>query len=349
MTRTRNHAFRTLGPGRRDPERLRRPLLPGRPQATDLRRSRRRPPLRVRRPLHLRRPGMPAVRRAAHRHDAHVPVPRLPVRHHHRRRDQRPGDRGAHVYEVQEVDGTSNPSLIKMGTAPPRAESTAVDALMTRVDGEHGTHAEGGHARARARAGADARVRVLLRRRLPRSHATSRAGGRRRPARGLRRSSTGCPAIRSMRARRRPAPMRCRRSTTARSTAPTSRHEPPVRRVGRQPGDRRRAGRDVQPHRGCTGPAGGPRHRRQASAAQGPQRHRGVLRGDRVDVRRLHRLDADRVDREPAQHAAGGARQRGSERSRSSPSSPGSSAWSCCARASGCSRATSSRCARSLR
>ena len=46
---------------------------------------------------------------------------------------------------------------------------------------------------------------------------------------------------------------------------------------------------------------GRPRHRRQAAAAQGPQRHRGVLRGDRVDVRRLHRRDADRLDRKPAQ------------------------------------------------
>ncbi len=43
------------------------------------------PSLRVRRPLHLRRPGMPAIRRTAHRDDAHVPMPRLPVRHHHRK------------------------------------------------------------------------------------------------------------------------------------------------------------------------------------------------------------------------------------------------------------------------
>ena len=78
---------------RRGPERLRRSLLPRRPQAPNLGRPRRRPPLRVRRPLPLRRPGMPAVRRAADRDDAHVPVPRLPVRHHHGSRDQRPGDR----------------------------------------------------------------------------------------------------------------------------------------------------------------------------------------------------------------------------------------------------------------
>ena len=79
--------------GRRDPQRLRRSVLPGRPQATDLDRACRRPPLRVRRPLHLRRAGVPALRWPAHRDDDHVPVPRLPVRHHHRRRDQRPGDR----------------------------------------------------------------------------------------------------------------------------------------------------------------------------------------------------------------------------------------------------------------
>ena len=30
--------------------------------------------------------GWPAVRRPAHRHDAHVPVPRLPIRHRDRRR-----------------------------------------------------------------------------------------------------------------------------------------------------------------------------------------------------------------------------------------------------------------------
>ena len=39
--------------------------------------------------------GLPAVGRPAHGDDDHVPVPRLPVRHHHRRRDQRSGDRGA--------------------------------------------------------------------------------------------------------------------------------------------------------------------------------------------------------------------------------------------------------------
>ena len=41
------------------------------------------------------RRAVPAVRRPAHGDDAHVPVPRLPVRRHHRGRDQRPGDRGA--------------------------------------------------------------------------------------------------------------------------------------------------------------------------------------------------------------------------------------------------------------
>ena len=72
----------------------------------------------------------------------------------------------------------------------------------------------------------------------------------------------------------------------------------------------------VRSRRRCAGPAGRPRHRRQAAAAQGSERHRGVLRGDRLGVRWLHRRDAHRADREPAQHAAGGARQRGSERSR---------------------------------
>ena len=127
------------------------------------------------------------------------------------------------------------------------------------------------------------------------------------------------------------------------------RHEPPVRRIGRQPGDRGRARRDVQPRRRRAGPAGRPRHRRQAAAAQGSQRHRGVLRGDRVGVRRLHRRDADRVDREPAQHqqAARGSADRSARGV--CASSPGSSAWSCCARALACSRATWSRCARSRR
>ena len=42
----------------------------------------------------------------AHRHDAHVPVPRLPVRHHHRRRDpraRRPSR--STTYEVREENG----------------------------------------------------------------------------------------------------------------------------------------------------------------------------------------------------------------------------------------------------
>ena len=77
-------------------------------------------------------------------------------------------------------------------------------------------------------------------------------------------------------------------------------------------------------HRRCAEPAGRPRHRRQAAAAQGSERHRGVLRGDRVDVRRLHRRDADRLDREPAQHqqaARGGADRsaRGVRRRRRDP------------------------------
>ena len=77
--------------GRRDPRWLRRPVLPERSPTTDLRRAGRRPPLRVRRSLHLRRPCVPAVRRIARRDDDHVPVPRLGVRCHHRRRGQRSG------------------------------------------------------------------------------------------------------------------------------------------------------------------------------------------------------------------------------------------------------------------
>ena len=80
--------------GRCDPQRLCRSLLSGRPQAANLDRARRRPPLRVRRPVHLHRPGMPALRRPAHRDDDHVPMRWLPIRHHHRSRDQRPSDRG---------------------------------------------------------------------------------------------------------------------------------------------------------------------------------------------------------------------------------------------------------------
>ena len=95
MTELAADAFRTVGAERRDRQRLRRSLLPGRSQAPGLDRARRRPPLRVRRPLHVRRRAMPALRRPAHRDDDHVPVPRLPVRHHDRRRDQRPGDRAA--------------------------------------------------------------------------------------------------------------------------------------------------------------------------------------------------------------------------------------------------------------
>ena len=52
-------------------------------KATHLGRARRGPSLRVRRPLHLCRAAMSAVRRTAHRDDAHVPVPRLSLRHHH--------------------------------------------------------------------------------------------------------------------------------------------------------------------------------------------------------------------------------------------------------------------------
>ena len=94
MTELAADAFRTRRRRATRSRTTRRSLLPGRSQAPDLGRARRRPPLRVRRPLHLRRRAMPALRRPAHRDDDHVPVPRLPVRHHDRRRDQRPGDRG---------------------------------------------------------------------------------------------------------------------------------------------------------------------------------------------------------------------------------------------------------------
>ena len=112
-------------------------------------------------------------------------------------------------------------------------------------------------------------------------------------------SSTACQAIPSMLARRRRAPTRSRRSTIARSTVPMRQPRTtcswPRPQTGRPPS----RSRDVRPRRRRPRPAGRPRHRRQAAASKGFQRHRGVLRGDRVGVRRLHRLDADRVDREP--------------------------------------------------
>ena len=64
MTELAADGLRTRRAARRDPERLRRSVLPGRPQAADLGRARRRPPVRVRRPLHVRRRALPAVRRA---------------------------------------------------------------------------------------------------------------------------------------------------------------------------------------------------------------------------------------------------------------------------------------------
>src|SRR5690348_5930242 len=63
---------------------------------------------------------MPAIRRTVDRDHAHVPMPRLPVRHHHRRRDQRPSDRGAErVRGARGRRRRSNPGLIEMGAAPP--------------------------------------------------------------------------------------------------------------------------------------------------------------------------------------------------------------------------------------
>src|SRR6185437_6910229 len=78
--------------GRRDPRRLRRLVLPERSQIAALRRAGRRPAVCVRRSLHLRWQLVPALRRLAHRDDDHVPVPRLGVRRHHRRRGPRSGD-----------------------------------------------------------------------------------------------------------------------------------------------------------------------------------------------------------------------------------------------------------------
>ena len=127
------------------------------------------------------------------------------------------------------------------------------------------------------------------------------------------------------------------------------RDEPPVRGVGCEPGDRRRAGSDVQPCRRCAAPASRARHRRQAAASHGPQRHLGLLRRDRVGVRRLHRCHAHRVDRQPTQQQQAARRSPDRGARGGLPSSPGFSASSCCARASGRSRATWSRCARSGR
>jgi hypothetical protein len=105
MTKVAMDAFPTVGPGD-DRQRLRRSLSRRRPQATDRDRACCRSPLRVRRPLHLRRPSVPAVRRHAHGYDDHLPMRRLPVRHHHRTSDQRPATKALNVHEVQEVDGS---------------------------------------------------------------------------------------------------------------------------------------------------------------------------------------------------------------------------------------------------
>ena len=77
--------------------------------------------------------------------------------------------------------------------------------------------------------------------------------------------------------------------------------QPAVRRLGGQPRHRRSrwsARSTALPLRSA---ARRPGLRRQAAAAQGPERHRGVLRHDRLGLRRVHRRDADRVDREPTQ------------------------------------------------
>jgi hypothetical protein len=47
------------------------------------------------RPLHLRQGALPALGGTAHGHHADVPVPRVTIRHRHRRGPARAGDRGA--------------------------------------------------------------------------------------------------------------------------------------------------------------------------------------------------------------------------------------------------------------
>jgi hypothetical protein len=110
------------------------------------------------------------------------------------------------------------------------------------------------------------------------------------------------PARRSARgAARRPAPMRCRRSTIARFTAPTSQprtacssRRPPT---GRPPSRWKRRS-TASPLRRADRPSASPTSSRcLPRTPMGPRR----LRGDRVDVRRLHRRNAHRVDREPTQ------------------------------------------------
>ena len=69
--------------------------------------------------------AVPALRRAAHRDDDHVPVPRLPVRHHHRRRDRRPGDQGARgVRGPRGRRRHSNPHHLRQEKTCPRSIST---------------------------------------------------------------------------------------------------------------------------------------------------------------------------------------------------------------------------------
>ena len=91
--------------------------------------------------------GMPALRRPAHGDDDHVPMPRLPVRHHHRSRDQRPGDRG-----TQRVRGArgrrqhSNPGLTCFDLSRP-----AVDEGGRARKGSWRRSPGGGYDRSRSR------------------------------------------------------------------------------------------------------------------------------------------------------------------------------------------------------
>jgi hypothetical protein len=68
-------------------QRHRRSVLPRRSQTTGLHRACRRSSLRARRPV--RRRLVPALPGLAHRHDDHVPMPRLRIRRHHWHGDQR--------------------------------------------------------------------------------------------------------------------------------------------------------------------------------------------------------------------------------------------------------------------
>ena len=197
---------------------------------------------------------MPAVRRPAHRDDDHVPMPRLPVRHHHRSRDQRPGDRAAaRLRGARGRRQHSNPSRERCGASMANAAPTPKAVALVLLP---------------------ALVLML-------AFAFSYVGAFHDPTpHHVPVAVVGPPAVAAQldRAARRPA--RCAPGLVARRCAVADRRsrglrrlrggdEPPVRRLGRQPRDRHRAGADVRPRRRRAGPAGRPRHRRQAAAAQG--------------------------------------------------------------------------------